>query len=183
MKTAVRVILIILLVGMISSTIGCGKNVEPNQEPVEEQKSKKIELTLENYKDYFETSAYAKNKNSTLLPYSSYDYTYRNVEFTYEVTGNSHYKYNNVYIKLRVIQYDHDEYVKYLGWTLGVGEEMPTPKNSYNDKTITVNVNLAGNGSITALLYNDNLTSKLNADPKEQLVFFIEEVGGTVEEY
>lgn len=97
-----------------------------------------IQLTLSNYEKYLDYSA-------TVSPqYNSALELYVGVTCNFKVIGNSHYKYNDVIIKVREVHYGSRE--DYQGALMGK-EVSP-----YSEKELSVTLNLAGNGSDSTYL-------------------------------
>ena len=143
---------------------------QPKEETVEEPVSKEIELTEKNYQDYLETN-FQVRKTGT-----------RKGECSVTVTGNPHYKYNSVELKIRVfgygLSYMHaaPKVQAYRQWLLnslsGDPGEMPEPDF---DTTETIRLNLAGNANATIPLIG-------YLDSEYVYITFVS-ISGTVEEY
>lgn len=132
-----------------------------------------IQLTLSNYEKYLDYSA-------TVSPqYNSSMTLYTKVRCNFEVTGNSHYRYNDVIIKVREVHYgDFEDYADAM---------IGTEDSPYDEETLSIALNLAGNGSGSTYLYtNLNATDKYYR--KYDIVcnytlYEIVGISGTVTEY
>ena len=182
---SVKFILLALIFAILLSVSGCGfSNNSSNTTTPESKepettapKSKEIALTSKNYSDYLDVG-YSLRENKDL--HSSF---YGSCSFS--VSGNTHYKYKNVEIKVRVWGYGGTDEWKaaekandYKDWlfnsVLGKNDnlEMPTPDFDYTE---TIRLNLAGSASKTVSIFGyvwENWTH----------IEFVS-ISGTVEEY
>lgn len=141
-----------------------------------------IQLTLLNYEDYIEFDAYVEATDSR-KDYSTGKYYYTGVECSVEITGNTHYKFNNVTITVKFNHYDKTNYRKYLAGTItGSTEAEP-----FSTKTGFIFLNLAGNGSYSYTLNTPWVNEKENYYDTwaifNQTTYEVVSVYGTVEEY
>lgn len=113
-----------------------------------------IKLTKWNFENYLDFSASTSCNMMYLTCFA-------------ECMGNPHYKYNDVKIVVKFFSYNNTE--DFAG-AMFQGEEV----TYYDESTIILSLNLAGNGSDQCVLFfkNQNLIS-----------YSIESVSGTVQEY
>ena len=147
-----------------------------------------IQLTLYNYEDYIDCSATVKEGDS-LYYNSTYGYVYTKAECSFKATGNSHYKYSNVYIKIKFSHYDLEGYKQYLENSIKSAIGSPIEKEAipYDDATYTVSLNIAGNGSKTCELWTP-WSSEPSAYSDTDAIFDrttyeVISISGTVKEY
>lgn len=146
-----------------------------------------VQLTLYNYEDYITCNATVRAGNSQYN--SSYGYLYTSVKCNFEATGNVHYKYNDVYIKIKFCHYDYDGYKQYLENSLAAltGGKIEAEAVPYNDATYTIKLNLAGNGEKSGELltpwYSEKSTYSDIDAVFTRTTYEVIEVRGTVQEY
>ena len=109
--------------------------------------SKAVELNVHNYDDYIELTC---TKEVEKVP--SYGNVY-NQYLNLEASGNSHYKYNDVTITVKIKYYETDggyqKYLEYLAKT-AAGDESAYCPRADDEITIDIDLNLAGNGKNNA---------------------------------
>jgi hypothetical protein len=89
-----------------------------------------VELTVDNFNDYFDISATVKPGTTTMCMYKSdFVYLYKNLECEISFKGNSNYEFKDVVVE---VEFYHTA---------------PLNSEFESKKTIYVNLNLAGNGS------------------------------------
>lgn len=136
-----KIISMLLVVVFLLSFVACGSNEGEKEEIAQENA---IELTLDNYADFLNvdisvvphtTETWYFNESN---PSASRITTYKGADCFAEITGNSHYKFNEVYLDIKFDHYTlHQEEARLNG-------ENVEPFSSY---TITVKLNLSGEGS------------------------------------
>lgn len=182
MKTVIRLILIVLLIGTMCSFVACGKTEpiqagqQPQEEPTQPQ-SKEIELTDENYDDYLEVKLSHRYKSQIERV------------ATISVAGNSHYKYKDVALSIQIIWFGDnlagaEKKKAFQDWEFKnrlarFTEEDPGEMPDVNKKTVTVKLNLAGSGTETVSLLESYFSSTLEGS----VYFYFDHISGTVEEY
>ncbi len=139
-----------------------------------------VELTLSNYKDYLVMSPTVGIGNiaggDIIL----------HVQGAVETSGNTHYKYKDVVLKVKFTHYDPDGYKNYLAYNLGIEDIEPEP---YDESVCTVKVNLSGAGNGSCLLstpyhiFTDEYSIYKRSDVFKRTMYEVIEVSGTVEEY
>lgn len=134
-----------------------------------------IELTLFNYQNYLNCSAYASGNGSYIS-----NFGYQSAKCEFEVTGNSHYKYKDVKIVVEFLAYDKKGYIQYLKNCIKPSEE---PAEPYDTGKCYVYLNLAGNGSDTCLVSLNPLDCSSNSDISTRTLFNVVSVSGVIEEY
>ncbi len=147
-----------------------------------------IQLTLYNYEDYIDCSATVKI-GDYLYYHSIEDYVNTSAECSFKATGNTHYKYDNVYIKIKFSHYDREGYLQYVTNNLNIACGMPIEKEAipYSERTYTVSLSIAGNGSKTC-----ELTVPWSSEPRvycdtdalfDRTTYEVISISGTVKEY
>jgi len=154
-----------------------------------------IQLTLDNYEDYIECSPTVKVGNYSYDNYYD-DYIIKSLKCSFEATGNTHYKYNNVTIHVKFSHYDSlNVILKTMNDTLLASGE-PITKEAYacSTKTVTIKLNVGGNGSQTCEISTSwNYDNQSSADEKRACIdtdyvfdrtfYEVTSVYGTVQEY
>ena len=159
-----KLIAIILLICIVLPLCACSRN--SSKEP------KEIELTLENMRDYIETST---TTNTTAHPIyasgSSTGYVCYDIDCSYKVTGSSHYRYNNVKIVVK------------FGYT-GSGFDRYLERVDPQTCTKTVTLSFMGNGSTTCSFESELVYKTLGESLVRSRVYCsIVSISGTVTEY
>lgn len=141
-----------------------------------------IKLTLSNYEDYIECNATVRAGNYEFGYYTS-------AECSFEAIGNMHYKYNNVSIVIKFSHYDEEGYLQLFenSIIIATGGTITEKAVPYDEKTCTVNLNLAGNGKQTCVLMTPWGSEKNSYDDTGVIFmrteFEIVSISGTVQEY
>ena len=102
-----------------------------------------VQLTLDNYEDYFDVNITSKATNYYTLD------GYLTVDCSANFSGNPNYEYNDVVIVIQFQYYDHQGYLDHSEYILGLTEEDPNP---YSIDSCHLELNFAGNGTGTAQL-------------------------------
>ena len=146
-----------------------------------------IQLTLSNFEDYIDINASVKVGNSTYT--SSYGYVYMSAKCSFEATGNTHYKYNNVHIAIKFSHYDKAGYGQYLlnNLTVLAGKPIETEAVPYDDAVYTVKLNVGGNGSQTCELSTPWSSEKYDYSKADTVfdrtTYEVISISGTIQEY
>ena len=133
-----------------------------------------IELSLNNFEDYIEYNVLVKCGEKFISRYTE-------AECYFEATGNSHYKFNNVWITIEFTHYGKEGIRNFYS---GKAEAVP-----YSTKTKMVSLNVAGNGSVVCNVptpYDEEEEGWDYQDPKmvfNRTFYKIVSVSGTIEEY
>ena len=147
-----------------------------------------IKLTLNNYEDYIECNATVKAGDSLYIS-STRGYVYTSAKCSFEAIGNSHYKYQDVYITIKFSHYDRAGYKLYLENNISslLGQPIEEEAIPYDDATYTVKLSLAGNGSQTCNLntpWSSERTDYAEIDTIFDRTYYeIVSITGTVVEY
>ena len=146
-------------IALILSIILCFSMISCNN--ADETVDNAIQLNLENYNDYFDinaTTQAASTETWKAVPSNpdSYITTCKGVNFEIDITGNSHYKYSNVEIDIKVSHFTlHGELARLNG----------EPVEPFSQKAFTLQLNLSGNGSGTCYLDTPSGTDYRNNAP------------------
>ncbi len=146
-----------------------------------------IQLTLENYEKYLTVDA-------TLSANSMYydlirSYVYNSVDCQFKTTGNSHYKYENVSFVVQFFLYDREGRLQKFKNDLASAKGDPITEEAvpYSKEKFTVNLNLAGNGNASCVLYTpwiDEMSDYLDSKGIYNHTYYeVLSVTGTVKEY
>jgi len=166
----------------------CGEttgNISPNEHNYEGDSCTlcgTVQLNLNNYENYIECTASVKASDKI----GSY---YTNAECFFDAIGNSHYRYDNVYITISFSHYDKEGYNQHLMNMIYLlsghpVEEVATP---YDQEMLVVKLNLAGNASDSCKL-STPWSKEMSAydDTRaifDRTIYEVISVSGTVKEY
>lgn len=147
MKKIISMLLVVLflLLFVACESKNNKNNTNTNDVKVENTQDKSIELTLENYLDFlnFEATVSAHTTETWSFneskPSDSRITTYNGADCSVEITGKSHYKYNEVYLDIKLEHYTILQKQRILNGEFNV--------KPFSSQTITVKLNLAGNGT------------------------------------
>ena len=146
-----------------------------------------IQLTLDNYKKYLTVDA-------TLSANSMYydvirNYVYTSVDCQFKTTGDSHYKYENVSFVVRFAHYDKEGRMqKFINeQNMISGKPITTEAVPYSKAERTANLNIAGNSSVTCVVYTpwlEETSTYLDSKAIYNHTYYeVISVTGTVTEY
>ena len=159
-----------------------------------------IQLTLDNYEDYIECHASVKAKSTReLITSKKYMDVYSKAECSFEAIGNSHYKYNDVTITIKFCHYNMEEYSYHTLYEIHnlnsllegtTVEDPPKDGTPADSSTLTVKLNLAGNGSTSCTLYTPWRETMIKSNEYFDTysilnctTFEVLSISGTVQEY
>lgn len=141
-----------------------------------------IQLTLDNYENYFECNAQVKTGETIGNLICS-------LICSCKVMGNSHFKFNDVYITIKFTHYNRDNYQQYLvnNVLIAKGEPVTTEAAIQDEETCTIKLNIAGNGETDCRLwtnYSKNASECFNfKNLSNQTRFSVVNISGTIQEY
>ena len=126
-KQMKRIVAALLCMVMVCLVACCSSCSEPEDQG--------IELTLENYDDYFEVDGNVKAGSTTrCMSNDEWVYLCDSLKCDLSISGNSNYEYKDVTIGVRFYHYQ------------------PLVGTLVSEETVYINLNLAGNGETTCTL-------------------------------